>query len=337
MQIWEDSFGYRLGRLYVDSCTRGCFRRYRVRGRENIPADGAVIYAPNHCNTLMDALVVLRDYKGPITFGARYDIFQKSPVISSILRWLKIVPLARSRDGVDTVSFNQNIFEEVVVSLSHGAPFCIFPEGTHRTKRSLQPLKKGVFRVALQAARTLSGPVYIVPVGLDYESYFRSGMDFTISYGEPMNISEYVAAHTDVGDSASLKPLADELFRRMSSLITYFPDDENYDAAFAAWQREHRPSVWRKIISILLFPLTLVTGVLALPVWLPAGLIVRKLRDKAWSNTARFGFKLVLLPLMMLIAAILGFIFLPWWGAVALIIAVALSPRLFYLLTASLH
>ena len=60
MQLWEDSFAYRLGRVYVDGCTRGCFRRCIVTGKDNIPSDGAVIFAGNHCNTLMDALVILR-------------------------------------------------------------------------------------------------------------------------------------------------------------------------------------------------------------------------------------------------------------------------------------
>ena len=336
MQLWEDSFAYRLGRVYVDGCTRGCFRRCIVTGKDNIPSDGAVIFAGNHCNTLMDALVILREHKGPFVFGARYDIFQKSPTVAAILRWLKIVPLARSRDGVDTVRQNQLVFDEVVDSLSHDAPFCLFPEGTHRTKRSLQPLKKGVLWLAFQAARTLDMPVYIVPVGLDYESYFVSGCDITVRFGKPFNVSEFLAQNPEFDGPLGMKVMLPDLYSRMSELITFFPDDENYDEAFAAWQKEHRTPLWRKALSVLLLPLTLITAILALPVWLPSTLIIRKLKDKAWCNTVRYGCKLVLLPVMVLLAAVFGFIFLPWWGAIALILAVAYSPRLYYLLTAAL-
>lgn len=50
---------YHLLRRYVDFVLRLSYRSIRYVGRENIPQDGAVIYAPNHTNALMDALVVL--------------------------------------------------------------------------------------------------------------------------------------------------------------------------------------------------------------------------------------------------------------------------------------
>ncbi|HQB24056.1 MAG TPA: 1-acyl-sn-glycerol-3-phosphate acyltransferase, partial [Bacteroidales bacterium] len=53
-------------------------------------------------------------------------------------------------------------------------PFVIAPEGTHRPMHSLLPFGKGVFRIALLANEELQGEkqVYIVPVGLEYGSFF---------------------------------------------------------------------------------------------------------------------------------------------------------------------
>ena len=58
-KIYEYNFWYSFLRPYVDFITKTSFNSITVKGEENIPEDGAVIYAPNHCNTLMDALVVL--------------------------------------------------------------------------------------------------------------------------------------------------------------------------------------------------------------------------------------------------------------------------------------
>ena len=62
--------------LWTDWKIRHSYRKAEVRGQENIPEDGAVILCANHCNTLMDALVILRSYKGSTVFGARADIFR---------------------------------------------------------------------------------------------------------------------------------------------------------------------------------------------------------------------------------------------------------------------
>ena len=44
---------------YVRFSVKHSYRNILKVGEENIPQDGAIIFAPNHTNTLMDALVVL--------------------------------------------------------------------------------------------------------------------------------------------------------------------------------------------------------------------------------------------------------------------------------------
>ena len=63
--IYDKSLFYNfLRRFWTDGTIRNSYRKVEVRGVENLPEDGALILAPNHCNTLMDALVILRSYKG---------------------------------------------------------------------------------------------------------------------------------------------------------------------------------------------------------------------------------------------------------------------------------
>ena len=83
-KIYEKDFFYDGLRPIVDWCTRNSYNKIEVRGKENIPADGAVIIAPNHCNTLMDALVILQAFKDESVFGARADMF-KSPFLAKAM------------------------------------------------------------------------------------------------------------------------------------------------------------------------------------------------------------------------------------------------------------
>ena len=88
-KIWEKDRLYSVLRPYVDACTKYSYNKAHVRG--SLPEDGAVIIAPNHTSTLMDALVILRSRKAPTVFGARADIFAK-PLAARILRFLRILP-----------------------------------------------------------------------------------------------------------------------------------------------------------------------------------------------------------------------------------------------------
>ena len=148
-KIWEKDRLYSFLRPYVDVCTKYSYNKAHVRG--SLPEDGAVIIAPNHTSTLMDALVVLRSRKKPTVFGARADIFAK-PLVARILRFLRILPLARLRDGAKSVLQNLETFEVIDDVLDNGVPFCLFPEGRHRPMHSLLPIGKGIARIAFASA-----------------------------------------------------------------------------------------------------------------------------------------------------------------------------------------
>ena len=149
-KIYEKDLGYDILRPIVDWNVKESYRRVAVKGQENIPTDGAVIIAPNHCNTLMDALVILRANKNETVFGARADMFNNK-LVAKIMFFLRILPMVRQRDGLRNVLKNKDTEEIIVETLEHGVPFCIFPEGKHRAAHSLQMLGKGVFRAALNA------------------------------------------------------------------------------------------------------------------------------------------------------------------------------------------
>ncbi len=225
-KIWQKDIGYTLLRPVVDGTTKSGYRKVEVHGYENIPKDGAVIIAPNHCNTLMDALVILRAFKDETVFGARADIFNK-PAVAKIMYFLRILPQIRQRDGLRNVLKNNDTQETIVEALENQVRFCVFPEGKHRPAHSLQPLGKGVFRAALAANAKFGDkfPVYIVPAGLEYGDYFRYRSTSLITFGKPINVTEFVRNNPVENEVQLIEPLKKELTERMSGLITFIKDD----------------------------------------------------------------------------------------------------------------
>ena len=219
-------------RNYVDTILKLSYRNIRYVGRERIPTDGAVIYAPNHSNALMDAMVILAMDRKPKVFVARADIFRNRK-LAKIFRFLKILPIMRIRDGYGEVKKNNETIEKAVDVLRDKVPFCIFPEGQHQAKHSSLPLSKGIFRIAFQAQELMPDmPLYIVPVGMSYGNFFRFRSTVRVQVGDPINVQEFRNAHPDQTPQEQMNLLKDELAERMHATIFHIPHDEDYDATY---------------------------------------------------------------------------------------------------------
>ena len=208
------------------------YRKILHVGKENIPQDGAIIFAPNHTNTLMDALVILAYNHNPKVFVARADIF-KNPVLAKIFHFLKIMPIMRQRDGFQAVKKNQEIINKSVDVLKDKIPFCIFPEGTHQAKYSSLPLSKGIFRIAFQANELMPDvPLYIVPVGICYDDFFRFRSTIRMEFGKPINVGAYLAEHAELSAQEQTNSMKDLLTERLHDTLFHIPNDDDYRATY---------------------------------------------------------------------------------------------------------
>ena len=231
-KIQDYSWWYNTLRYYVDLVLKLSYRNVRYVGTENIPQNGAVIYAPNHTNALMDALVILAMDRKPKVFVARADIF-KNKMLAKIFHFLKILPIMRMRDGIDEVRKNDETINKAVDVLRDRVPFCIFPEGTHQAKFSSLPLSKGIFRIAFQAQELMPDmPLWIVPVGIRYGSFFRFRSTVRVQIGDPINVRDFMEEHVDYPMQVQINLAKDMLTERMKQSIFYIPDDENYSAMY---------------------------------------------------------------------------------------------------------
>lgn len=225
--IYEKNRAYDFLRPAVDWCTKHCYRKVEVRGAENLPTDGPYIIAPNHCNTLMDALVILRTGRCATVFGARADMFNNK-FIADIMYFLRILPMVRQRDGLRNVLKNTETQEIIVDTLENDVRFCIFPEGRHRPEKSLLPLGKGIFRAVLAADARFGDrkPVYIVPAGIEYGDFFRYRSTSLVTFGKPFNVTEFIRTLDAENEAQMIEPLRRELTSRITELFTYIPDGE---------------------------------------------------------------------------------------------------------------
>ena len=233
MQVYSKNIGYTLLRIFwVNPIIKMSLRRFVVKGKENLPKDGAIIIGANHTSALLDPLIILRAMNRATVFMTRADIFRK-PFLQKVFTFLKMLPIFRIRDGIAAVKQNEEIIAKCGEVLRHGYPLALFPEATHRPKHSLLPLSKGIFHIALEANKKFGHerPVYIVPMGIEYGKYFDYRSTMVATYGEPINVTEFVRQHeSEVTPARLLAMLREELATRMSKLIAYVPDTEDYDA-----------------------------------------------------------------------------------------------------------
>lgn len=214
----------------VNVAIRNSYRSLKYIGTERIPKDAAVIFAPNHTGTLMDALVILAMNNKPKVFIARADIF-RNPTLARLLTFFKMMPIMRMRDGIEEVKKNNKTIETAADVLKDKVPLCIFPEGTHQAKYSMLPLQKGIFRIALQAKELLGDkPLYIVPVGIRYGNFYRFRSSARVQFGNPINVGEFVAEHSDRTVPEQINLMRELLAASMKENLHFIPNDEDYNA-----------------------------------------------------------------------------------------------------------
>ena len=233
--IYEKDNLYAFLRYSVDAFIKASYQKIIFLNTDRIPKEAAVIFTPNHCDALMDPLLVLAANKDRKVFIARADIFKK-PILRKILTFFKMIPINRIRDGIRSVTAVEETIRVSIEVLENNVGICILPEGTHRSMHSLLPIGKGIARIACGAYDALGDdhPIYIVPVGVEYGDYFRFRSTAMANIGEPFNVSEFISSHYKEGRSERdiMESIRQQVKERLQELIVYIDDDEQYEAVW---------------------------------------------------------------------------------------------------------
>jgi 1-acyl-sn-glycerol-3-phosphate acyltransferase len=129
--------------------------RFRVKGEQHIPVQGAAILVANHVS-FVDAVLLMAASPRPIRFIMDHRIFA-TPVLGRLFKLAKAIPIAPQKDDPATY---ERAFAEARRVLDEGDLLAIFPEGGITRDGSLGAFKGGVMKV-LQ-----SHPVPVVPLAL---------------------------------------------------------------------------------------------------------------------------------------------------------------------------
>jgi len=147
--------------------------RYRVSGREHLPAKMAVVFCANH-ESNVDPPVLFRALHPRLHILYKAEL-RKVPIMRTLFDVGGYVPIERGNRETAMASI-----EAAAASLRSGHSFLIFPEGTRSPAGGLLPFKKGGFIMAIQAQAP------IVPVAI---SGGRAAMHKGSAFVRPVRVS----------------------------------------------------------------------------------------------------------------------------------------------------
>ncbi len=290
------------------------YRPFKVSGLENIPIGKPVIFAPNHQNSFLDAIIPACFQPRSIHFLVRSDVFKKG-LIERILYSLHMWPVYRQRDGKENLGKNEEIFDRCSKLLNDDGCLLLFPEANQVCRRLLRPLSKGMARIAFQTAEesAFEKEIYVVPLGLNYEHYYSFDKGIHMRFGKPLRVLDFKETYLEnqpKGLQELTTAVSDALRKEMIHIEDL--DDERYwfDHAglsgheltspefFEAVDVKERPAAKKKRKKRL----NLLAELLHWPVLaLLRNIIKKKIKDEKFVGSVKFGLALVMFPLYYLL------------------------------------
>lgn len=213
----------RLFKGLVRVITNTFFRQIHVVGDENVPEEGAVIFAGNHPNALMDGwLLTATCGRWPLHFMGNAKLW-KYRLLRPMLDACGAVPVY-SREEYGDQADNSLAFEKLYEVLEAGDSMGVFPEGISHAEAHIVRLKTGTARVALTVADRGKTAVTIVPVGLFYVHRHRFGSQVLIEFGQPVVVGDDWSARYRDDEQRAIRELTDELAEALKTVTLNAPD-----------------------------------------------------------------------------------------------------------------
>jgi glycerol-3-phosphate O-acyltransferase/dihydroxyacetone phosphate acyltransferase len=206
-----------LARLLI----RVFFRRVEVQNGDHLPKSGPLVLVANHTNGLVDGLLLMATLGRYPRFLGKSTLF-RIPPLWPFLKLAGVIPVYRAIDGVSPVR-NASAFAASHDLLDHGGMVALFPEGISHDELSVQPLRTGAARIALEAG--VDGgveDVVTVAVGLTYDAKARFRSRALVRVAEPVGISGWADAYRSDGHDA-VRQLTKDLGDQLASVSPTYP------------------------------------------------------------------------------------------------------------------
>jgi 1-acyl-sn-glycerol-3-phosphate acyltransferase len=222
------SFRYWLLKQYVRFADWIIHRKITLINTKNIPKNKPIILAPNHQNALSDPLAILLHTPLQPVWLARADIF-KNKTVAAILRFLKIMPIYRLRDGKENLAKNEQTFAQSIKVLQHNGALGLFPEGAHTGKRQMIAHKKAVPRIVFMADEKAEEKLdtHVIPTGIYYSSYWKFNRDVLVNFGPPINTKEFIDEYYKNPNAATIA-MRQKIYEGIEKQIINIKSKEHY-------------------------------------------------------------------------------------------------------------
>jgi len=166
-----------------------------------LKTEGPLLIASNHPNSFLDAIILDVLFQKPIWSLARGDAFKKK-AFAKILQRLNMLPVFRTREGVENLEHNYTTFAACKELFQRKGLVLIFSEGLCENEWHLRPLKKGTARLAISTWQD-GIPLKVLPVGINYSSFEKFGKNVFINFGTMITMQ-----HINLRDSDGRMHLA---------------------------------------------------------------------------------------------------------------------------------
>lgn len=128
------------------------------------------------------------------------------------------------------------------------------------------------------------------------------------------------------------KAMPEQMKKLCSQALAFKREREarRIDIRSTSYAHPWRHVVGRALLLLVTLPLFALCAALSWPVWLLTTVVARRAHDPAWQNTWRFAVCVILMPLLVITVALIGFSHLSWGAALALTLLAAGSIPFVY-------
>jgi glycerol-3-phosphate O-acyltransferase/dihydroxyacetone phosphate acyltransferase len=215
-----------LARLLV----RVFFRSIELEDGERLPSSGPLLLVANHTNGLVDGLLLMATLRRYPRFLGKSTLF-KIPPLWPFLKLGGVIPVYRAMDAVPG-DRNVSAFARSHTLLGQGGVVAVFPEGISHDELTLQPLRTGAARIALEAVADGGAEgLAAVAVGLVYDAKARFRSRALVRVGEPVDVARWVEAYRQDG-RATVRAVTEDLAAQLTRVTP----------AFSSWAQEKQLS-----------------------------------------------------------------------------------------------
>jgi glycerol-3-phosphate O-acyltransferase/dihydroxyacetone phosphate acyltransferase len=206
------------------------FRSIEIQDGEHLPADGPVVLVANHTNGLVDGLLLMAALRRYPRFLGKSTLFAIPP-LWPFLKLAGVISVYRSMDA-GTGDHNVSALATSHALLRDGGMVAVFPEGISHDEVTLQPLRTGAARIALEAAADARAEDLVtVAVGLVYDAKARFRSRALVRVGQPVKVAQWADAYRR-DERATVRAVTEDVAAQL----------ERVNPSFSSWAQAARLS-----------------------------------------------------------------------------------------------